>query len=143
MDELNNRINKLRKLLENAKPASCAQCSLLSIENDKNVYCSIDPGDLFESTRNYEFYRSNGVSYRCPLIEKDSEDYKRLSEELKLFVELKASIDKLEIIEKITRDAFNNPDTCDLDLYRAQALAKILAVFEQGYGLTDKETENE
>ena len=52
-------------------------------------------------------------------------------------------MDKLEIIEKITRDAFNNPETCDLDLYRAQALAKILAVFDQGYGLTDKEGENE
>ena len=52
-------------------------------------------------------------------------------------------MDKLEIIEKITRGAFNNPDTCNLDLYRAQALAKILAVFEQGYGLTDKEANDE
>lgn len=40
---------------------------------------------------------------------------------------------KLSQIEKITRAAFNNPETCDIDLHRAQALAKILAIFEQGY----------
>ena len=41
-------------------------------------------------------------------------------------------------IEKITREAFNNPDTQDINLYRAQALANILAIFEYD-GATIKE----
>lgn len=40
---------------------------------------------------------------------------------------------KLSQIEKITRAAFNNPETRDINLHRAQALAKIFAIFEQGY----------
>lgn len=46
--------------------------------------------------------------------------------------------DKLKAIEKITREAFNNPETRDINLYRAQALANILAVFEYD-GATIKE----
>ena len=46
--------------------------------------------------------------------------------------------EKLQAIEKITREAFNNPDTRDINLYRAQALANILAVFEYD-GATIKE----
>ena len=45
------------------------------------------------------------------------------------------NIDK---IEEITREAFNNPETQDINLYRAQALANILAVFEYD-GATIKE----
>ena len=37
---------------------------------------------------------------------------------------------KLKKIEKIARDAFSDPDTLDINLHRAQALANILALFE-------------
>lgn len=36
----------------------------------------------------------------------------------------------LNEIEKIARDAFDNPDTLSINLYRAQALAKIYQIFE-------------
>lgn len=47
---------------------------------------------------------------------------------------------KLQEIERITRAAFNNPETQDINLYRAQALANILAVFEYN-GATIKREE--
>ena len=47
--------------------------------------------------------------------------------------DLEAARRKLSQIEKITRAAFDNPETYDIDLHRAQALAKIFAIFEQGY----------
>lgn len=47
--------------------------------------------------------------------------------------ELEEARRKLSQIEKIARAAFNNPETFDIDLHRAQALAKIFAIFEQGY----------
>lgn len=37
---------------------------------------------------------------------------------------------KLKKIEKIARDAFSDPDTLDINLHRAQALANILMLFE-------------
>lgn len=47
-------------------------------------------------------------------------------------------IRKLKAIEKITRAAFADPSTNNIDLHRAQALANILAVFEYD-GATIKE----
>lgn len=39
---------------------------------------------------------------------------------------------RLNKIKKICEDAFNNPDTQDIDKYRAQALANIYAIFLYG-----------
>lgn len=39
---------------------------------------------------------------------------------------------RLKKIKKICDDAFNNPDTQDIDKYRAQALANIYAIFLYG-----------
>ena len=39
-------------------------------------------------------------------------------------------LDRLEKIEKIAREAFSDPDTQDINLYRAQALARIFQIFE-------------
>lgn len=39
---------------------------------------------------------------------------------------------RLKKIEEICRDAFNNPNTQDINLYRAQALANIYAMFIYG-----------
>lgn len=44
--------------------------------------------------------------------------------------ELKEARGKLKAIEDIAREAFNKPDTLNIDLYRAQALANIYAIFE-------------
>lgn len=48
------------------------------------------------------------------------------------------AIRKLKAIEDITRAAFSDPSTNNIDLHRAQALANILAVFEYD-GATIKE----
>jgi hypothetical protein len=39
---------------------------------------------------------------------------------------------KLEEIENITREAFSDPETQDINLHRAQALANILTIFDHG-----------
>lgn len=38
--------------------------------------------------------------------------------------------DRLSKIESIAREAFSDPDTQDINLYRAQALARIFQIFE-------------
>ena len=60
----------------------------------------------------------------------ECEKYKEIAEQLELLVELKAARIQLQKIERIAREAFSNPDTQDINLYRAQALANIFAVFE-------------
>jgi len=52
--------------------------------------------------------------------------------------ELKEARIRLSKIEAIARDAFNDPDTQDINLYRAQKLADIFAIFEYD-GATIKE----
>lgn len=42
----------------------------------------------------------------------------------------KRALSLLSEIETIARDAFNNPETLDINLYRAQALARIFQLFE-------------
>ena len=39
---------------------------------------------------------------------------------------------KLEEIESITRESFSDPETQDITLHRAQALANILTIFDHG-----------
>lgn len=42
----------------------------------------------------------------------------------------KRALSLLSEIEKIARDTFNDPETLDINLYRAQALARIFQLFE-------------
>lgn len=42
----------------------------------------------------------------------------------------KRALSLLSEIETIARDAFNDPETLDINLYRAQALARIFQLFE-------------
>ena len=51
-------------------------------------------------------------------------------EALNFLKELKEARIKLQEIERIARESFSNPDTLDINLYRAQALAKIFQIFE-------------
>lgn len=130
--DLDTRIRKLARAVKYCKPDKCKGCKFIVYESmDKyaNAFCSLDDGDGYESMRNYEISKDE-ISYRCPLLDKDSEEYNEIVEQLELLVELKLSRIKLREIEKITREAFNNPETQDINLYRAQALANILAVFE-------------
>ena len=46
---------------------------------------------------------------------------------------------RLLVIEKIAREAFNDPDTQDINLYRAQKLADIFALFEYDGATINKE----
>ena len=46
---------------------------------------------------------------------------------------------RLLAIEKIAREAFNDPDTQDINLYRAQKLADIFAIFEYDGATIEKE----
>lgn len=50
-------------------------------------------------------------------------------------------LDRLEQIERIARDAFSDPDTQDINLYRAQALAKIFQIFEYDGATLKKDEE--
>lgn len=51
-------------------------------------------------------------------------------EALNFLKELKEARVRLQEIERIAREAFNDPETQDINLYRAQALANIYAIFE-------------
>lgn len=53
-----------------------------------------------------------------------------LEQVAKWLEELKEARAKLKTIEDITREAFNNPNTLNIELYRSQALANIFAIFQ-------------
>ena len=134
--DLDTRIRKLARAVKYCKPDKCEGCKFIHYDSFADS-CTLTDRSNFDDVINY--YLENGkIAYWCPLLEKDSEEYNEIVEQLELMVELKLSRKKLQEIEKITREAFNNPDTKDLDLYRAQALANILAVFEYD-GATIKE----
>lgn len=61
-----------------------------------------------------------------------------LDQVAKWLEELKEARGRLKAIENIAREAFNKPDTLNIDLYRSQALANIYAIFEYN-GATLKE----
>lgn len=60
-------------------------------------------------------------------------------EEVFYLKELEEARIKLQEIERIAREAFSNPDTLDINLYRAQALAKIFQIFEYDGATINKE----
>lgn len=53
-----------------------------------------------------------------------------ITEAIKALERKEAARIKLDKIEKIAREAFSNPETQDINLYRAQALARIFQIFE-------------
>lgn len=125
--DLEARIRKLARAVKYCKPDKCEGCKFIHEDSFARSCVLMDGG--FDSVIEYEL-ANNEISYKCPLLDKDSEEYNEIVEQLELLVELKLSRIKLREIEKITREAFNNPETQDINLYRAQALANILAVFE-------------
>lgn len=56
----------------------------------------------------------------CEAIKKTSEDLQQTYQK---------ELDKLAKIEQICKDAFSDPETQDINLYRAQALANIYHLF--------------
>lgn len=50
-------------------------------------------------------------------------------------------LDRLAQIERIAREAFSDPETQDINLYRAQALAKIFQIFEYDGATLKKDEE--
>ena len=56
----------------------------------------------------------------CEVIKKTSEDLQQTYQK---------ELDKLAKIEQICKEAFSDPETLDINLYRAQALANIYHLF--------------
>ena len=129
--DLDTRIRKLARAVKYCKPDKCEGCEFCDGISDGDYteyFCNLIE-DSYEGCINYEISRSK-VSCNCPLLDKDSEEYNEIVEQLNLLVELKVARIKLQEIEMIARAAFSNPDTQDINLYRAQALAKIFHIFE-------------
>lgn len=133
MEDINKRITKLSTALKYTKPDKCEGCKFIEDHKDgeyTNYYCSLIKGS-YEACINFEIEEED-INPSCPLLdpEEDSEDYNEISDQLEILVELKEARIRLQEIERIARLAFNNPDTQDINLYRAQALAKIFQIFE-------------
>ena len=141
--DLDKRIEKLERALQNCKPSKCKDCKFVTLEDPRdeytNAYCRLIDGDSYECMINYEL-ANDDINFRCPLIDKDSEEYKTIKEELEILTELKEARIYLKTIEDIARDAFSDPETLDINYYRAQALANIYAIFEYN-GTTIKREE--
>lgn len=105
--DLDKKIRKISKLLSNTKPDKCKGCKF--IHQDKYARsCELMDGG-FDSVIEYEL-ANNMVAYDCPLIEKDSEEYKQLSELLAIYKELKEARAKLKAIEEVNKEAGNDKD---------------------------------
>ena len=128
---------ELTNAVKYCKPDKCEGCKFIH-EDSLARSCKLMDGG-FDSVIEYEL-ENNEIAYDCPLLEKDSEEYNEIVEQLKLLVELKAARIKLQEIERIAREAFSDPETQDINLYRAQALAKIFQIFEYD-GATIKKDE--
>jgi len=156
--DLEARIRKLTNAVKYCKPDKCEGCKFCDGISDgeyTEYFCNLIEGS-YEACINYEISEGK-VSCNCPLLDplEDPDDYNEIVEQLKLLVELKAAriklqeikLQEIEVIkggryngkralailgeiERIAREAFSNPDTLDINLYRAQALAKIFQIFE-------------
>lgn len=131
--DLETRIIKLTNAVKYCKPDKCEGCKFCDGISDgeyTEYFCNLIEGS-YEACINYEISKGK-VSCNCPLLDplEDPDDYNEIVEQLKLLVELKEARIKLQEIERIAREAFSNPDTLDINLYRAQALAKIFQIFE-------------
>ena len=104
--DIDKRIEKLERALQNCKPTKCEGCARVQ-RIDDNYFCSLIKED-YRAMINVELMLGL-ISFNCPLIDKDSEEYKTISEELEILKELKEARLYLKPIEDITRDAFNGP----------------------------------
>lgn len=114
MEDLNKRIIRIERILN-------------IMLNDERIYKAVGINYGSELRRLGEELGSDLWGYDP---EEDSEDYNEISDQLEILVELKEARIRLQEIERIAREAFNNPETQDINLYRAQALANIYAIFE-------------
>lgn len=99
--DLDKKIRKISKLLSNTKPDKCKGCKFIH-QDDLARSCELMDGG-FDSVIEYEL-ANNEVAYDCPLIEKDSEEYKQLSELLAIYKELKEARGKLKAIEEANNE---------------------------------------
>lgn len=96
----------------------------------------MDINEILEDFNDINFYYNDCTKH--DLLRRDLECYHsdRIEE---LEEEIKEARGRLRAIEDITRKAFDNPETQDINLYRAQTLANIFAIFEYN-GETIRET---
>ena len=134
--DLDKKIKKLMMAVKYCKPVKCEGCKFVHQDSFARSCELMDGG--FDSVIEYEL-ANNEVACNCPLLVKDSEDYQEIIDLIKIFIELKKSRIKLQEIERISREAFSNPETQDINLYRAQKLADIFAIFEYNGATIKKE----
>lgn len=130
---IDERIKAIVGALKLTKPDKCAGCKY--IEEHKSgeytdYYCNLIE-DSYKACINYEIEEGD-INAFCPLLDPEEDSYyiQTLTDELEALVELKESRIRLKRIEELAREAFNNPDTINIDLYRAQKLAEIFQIFE-------------
>lgn len=105
--DLEARIRKLTNALKYCKPDKCEGCKFIH-EDSLARSCKLMDGG-FDSVIEYEL-ANNEIAYDCPLLEKDSEEYNEIVEQLKLLVELKAARIKLQEIERETKEEIKDPE---------------------------------
>lgn len=131
--DLDERIQKLARALKYTKPDKCEGCKFCDGIKDgeyTNYFCNLIE-DSYYACINFEL-DTGDINPSCSLLDplEDPETYTELSDQLEILIELKEARVRLQEIERIAREAFNDPDTQDINLYRAQALANIYAIFE-------------
>lgn len=131
--DIDKKILKLSEALKNTRPEKCEGCKYIEAHTDgeyANYYCKLISGS-YEACINYELEEED-INPSCPLLdpEEDEETIEEITSQLEILIELKEARIRLSRIEEIAREAFNQPDTADIDLYRAQKLAEIFQIFE-------------
>ena len=128
--DLDKMIHKLSRIVSNTKPDKCEGCPYI-YPDPLLPTCRIYDGDGYESAVAYEL--ANGeVKEFCPLIDKDSEEYKEISELLAIYIELKEARGKLKAIEDIAREILNRPNTENTRVNLKRALTDILDISKSG-----------
>lgn len=130
---IDERIKAIVTALKLTRPESCKGCKFIEEHTSgeyTDCYCKLIE-DSYEACINFELEEGE-INPSCPLLdpEEDSDYIQMLTDELEALIELKEARIRLNRIEEIAREAFNNPDTLDINLYRAQKLAEIFQIFE-------------
>lgn len=137
--DIDKRIAELTRALKLTRPERCKGCKFIREDRSGgakdpyiNQYCELIE-DSLDSCINFEL-ENDIINVSCPLLDPDdSEDQeviKSLTSELEVLVELKEARIRLNRIETLAREAFADPETLDINLYRAQKLAEIYQIFE-------------
>ena len=103
MIDLEKMIKRYSRVIDNPRPDTCKGCKYAYIDKVDNATCTLIDGSFEDVCINYEI-DNDLVSYNCPLLEADSEEYKDISEILEALKELKdLRVNFKIIVDKIDR----------------------------------------